>query len=236
VEARVRPYAVLAFAWLSSLSAAELLQRSIAYHDPEGRWARAAFAITEVASWPDGSSRRNVLRFDNARGRFELESSMDGRVVGFVVDNDSVTVRLDGRTSLSSEELERYRLTPVQVLSRRNRDLYVWGLPMKLEDPGTRLDPEVTETHFEGRAVYRLRVTYDAAVGRDTWYFYLDRETCALVGHRFHHDEAAGDGEYAVLRGEISGHGLRLPRVREWYRNQGGAPVITHTILSLRGP
>ena len=40
-------------------------------------------------------------------------------------------------------ELERYRLRPAQVLSRRNSDLYLWGLPMKLKDPGTRLDPRV---------------------------------------------------------------------------------------------
>jgi len=226
-------YAVLAFALFSSLSAADLLDRAIAYHDPDGRWARGAFEITELASRPDGTDHHNVLRFDNARGRFELETSVDGRAVNLVVENDTIVVRLDGRANLSAGELERYRLKPGQVLSRRNRDLYLWGLPMKLKDPGTRLDPRVTETHFEGRAVYQLRVTYDAAVGSDTWYFFLDRETCALVGHRFHHDEAAGDGEYAVLSGEISGQGLRLPRVRQWYTNKDKAPVITHTIQSI---
>jgi hypothetical protein len=227
---------VLAFALFSSVSATALLERSIAYHDPDGRWARGAFKFIELASRPDGSGHRNVLRFDNARGRFELETSVDDRAVTLVVENDTVAVRLDGRSNLSAAELERYRLTSAQVLSRRNKDLYLWGLPMKLKDPGTRLDPRVTETDFEGRAVYQLRVTYDASVGSDTWYFFLDRETCALVGHRFHHDEAAGDGEYAVLSEEISSQGLRLPRVRQWYTNKEKAPVITHTILSLSAP
>jgi uncharacterized protein DUF6503 len=76
---------------------------------------------------------------------------------------------------------------------------------MKLRDPGTRLDPTVKEAVFEGKAVYELRVTYDEAVGTDTWCFFLDRDTCALVGHRFHHNEAQGDGEYVVFSGEVFG-------------------------------
>ena len=119
-------------------------------------------------------------------------------------------------------------------MSRRNRDLFLWGLPMKLTDPGTRLDPKVKETRFEGKAVYELRVTYDQSVGSDTWYFFFGRETCALVGHRFHHDESAGDGEYTVLTDEITGQGLRLPRIRRWYTNKDGKPVITHTLLAIR--
>ncbi|HEV8336279.1 MAG TPA: DUF6503 family protein [Candidatus Polarisedimenticolia bacterium] len=228
------PY--LALAVLSSLTAKELLDRSIAYHDPHGSWERGAFEVTELASQPDGTAHRNVFRFDNARNRFELESSVDGRVLNLVVENDDAVARVDGEAHLSADELERYRLKPAQVLSRRNRDLYLWGLPMKLRDPGTRLDPRVKETHFGGRAVYQLRVTYDAGVGSDTWYFFLDRETYALVGHRYHHDESAGDGEYAVLSGEIAGLDLRLPRVRQWYTNKDDKAVITHTILSIVAP
>jgi uncharacterized protein DUF6503 len=233
-EIMMMPY--LALALLSPLTAKELLDRSIAYHDPHGSWERGAFQITESVSRPDGAGHRNVLRFYNAQSRFELDSSVDGRPLVLVVENEMVVARLDGNANLSADEIERYRLKPAQVLSRRNRDLYLWGLPMKLRDPGTRLDPTVKETHFEGRAVYELRVTYDAGVGSDTWYFFLDRGTCALVGHRFHHGESAGDGEYAVLSDEISGQGLRLPRVRRWYTNKDKKPVITHTILSIAGP
>lgn len=226
----------LAAVLLSSLSAKELLGCSIAYHDPHGAWERGAFEITELVRLPDGTERRSVLRLDNARSRYELVSSVDGRALLLVVENDKAVARLDGKTNLSPDDLERYRLKPSQVLSRRNRDLYLWGLPMKLRDPGTRLDPRVEETQFAGRAVYKLRVTYDNSVGSDTWYFYLDRETCALVGHRYYHDESAGDGEYAVLSEEISGQRLRLPRVRQWYTNKSDEAVITHTILSMGTP
>ncbi|HEY7862744.1 MAG TPA: hypothetical protein VIE39_03740, partial [Thermoanaerobaculia bacterium] len=79
-------------------------------------------------------------------------------------------------------------------------------------------------------------VTYDGTVGTDRWFFYLDPETCALLGHRFFHDEAARDGEYTVLSGEIEGQGLRLPRVRKWYTNKDAEWIITHTVESIEAP
>jgi hypothetical protein len=52
------------------------LNRSIACHDPHGRWERGAFEITDLSSRPDGTGRRTVLRFDNVRSWFEMESSV----------------------------------------------------------------------------------------------------------------------------------------------------------------
>lgn len=57
----------------------------------------------------------------------------------------------------------------------RNYYLYLYGLPMKLRDSGAHLAPQAKETTFEGRPVHELKVTYDAEVGTDRWYFYLDR-------------------------------------------------------------
>src|SRR5262245_43378619 len=227
---------LVALTLLSSITASQLLDCSIRYHDPHGNWMRGAFEIVELAKGPDDIERRNVLRFDNAQGRFEWKTSVDGRSLTATVQHDSVVARIDGRADLPADELARYRLKPDQILSRRNRDQYLWGLPMKLRDPGTRLDPRVKETHFEGKVVYPLRVTYEPRVGKDTWYFFFSPDTCSLEGHRFHHDEAKGDGEYAVLSEEATGQGLRLPRVRRWYTNNGGEPVITHTIVSITKP
>lgn len=42
----------------------------------------------------------------------------------------------------------------------------------------------------EGCSVHKLRLTYDESVGKDIWYFYLDRGTCAMVGHRLYHDKS----------------------------------------------
>ena len=219
-------------------AASELLNCSIAYHDPGGRWQEGAFKIIDVSSRPDGTvGRRTILRLDNARGRTDMESHLDGHTATASIVGEAVQdVRLDDRSDFSPEDARRFHLTPAQLLSRRNFFLYLLGLPMKLRDPGTVLDPLPKAAVFEGSPVHELRVTYEQGVGSDTWYFYLDPKTCALVGHRFYHDEAAGDGEYTVLSGEVAGQGLRLPRLRKWHRNRDGEWFITHTIESIEAP
>jgi hypothetical protein len=219
-------------------AAAELLNCSIAYHDPGGRWQQGAFEIIDVSSRPDGSvGRRTILRLDNARGLTSMEGHVDGHVATATIVGEAVQdVRLDDRSDFSAEDARRFQLSPAQLLTRRNFFIYLLGLPMKLRDPGTVLDPVARAAVFQGSPVHELRVTYEQGVGSDTWYFYLDPRTCALVGHRFYHDEAAGDGEYTVLSGEVAGEGLRLPRQRKWHRNRDDEWFITHTIESIGPP
>ena len=104
---------------------------------------------------------------------------------------------------------------------------------MKLRDRGTIVDPEAIRTEFQGGVVWQVRVTYDPEVGTDTWYFYIDPRSFALVGYRFYHDETANDGEYIILDRIIEGDGMRLPKVRSWYRNDNDELVGTDTLRSI---
>ena len=71
------------------------------------------------------------------------------------------------------------------------------------------------------REVRTSTIAIDCAVGGDTWCFYFDPDTAALVGCRLYQDETVGDGEYPVFDGVVESDGLRLPRHRSWYVNAG---------------
>lgn len=141
---------------------------------------------------------------------------------------------LDGRSEVSEEERAEHRLSCETLRRMRDYYTYLWGLPMKLRDPGTHLG-QVTATTFEERPVYDLRVTYDADVGRDVWYFYFDRESSALVGYRFYHDEAKNDGEVILLDGEVEAGGLRLPKRRTWITHADQRTLGTDVLLAVEG-
>jgi len=108
-------------------------------------------------------------------------------------------------------------------------------MPMKLTDPGAIVDPKAGIVEFQGRDVYRVRVTYDPEVGSHTWYFYFDPETYALVGYRFFKDESKNDGEYIAFEGEVvdEATGVRLPKTRAWYYNDGDGHLATDDITSI---
>jgi len=203
-------------------TAETVLQKSIAYHDPDGRWLKEAHLLTLRETRPDAEDRLTTLTLDYRTGGFAMRAERDGHVVEALWDGDTCTARLDGRTDIPDDLRERYRLSCEGIQWLHAYYGYMHSLPMNLRDPGTRLDPAAQTTTFEGREVLALRVTYDEAVGSDIWYFYVDLETYALVGCRFYHDEAKNDGEYIVFEEEVVQDGFRLPRVLKWYINEDG--------------
>ena len=203
-------------------AAATVVDRSIAHHDPEGRWGNAGFEMSFRETRPDGSERRTRVRFNDRLDAFEILTQREEAAIEGLLAGDDCVLTLDGSTEFSDQEAEKYRLTCERIQWLRNYYTYLWGMPMKLRDPGTRVDPEVTDAWYQERQVLSVRVTYDEAVGSDTWYFYFDPQTYALVGYRFYHDEAANDGEYIVLKGETEAAGMRIPTTRSWFTNAEG--------------
>lgn len=218
-------------------TAQDLLQRSIAYHDPDGRFLTEAQRLIFAESRPDGTDRRTEVFIDVAGQRFEIERGGERTVAG-VWTPETCEMTLDGRSEVTAAEREEHHLTCERLTLLKNYYTYLWGLPMKLEDPGTRLG-RVSATTFpapgcdEKRSVYDLRVTYDEEVGGDVWYFYFDQQTYALVGYRFYHDEAKNDGEVIVLEGETTGEGLRLPQARTWFTHEDHELLGTDTLVEV---
>ena len=202
-------------------SADDWIERSIAFHDPEGAWATGRFAIQQSATRPSGSDRIDRTILDNASSSFWLQTTRDGSEVIAEVGpdadgNETVTVLVDGAPP-SAERAAELRFDQAGALRMRNYYVYLFGLPMKLRDPGTLVDPLVQDVEVDGRAVKRVRVTYDPDVGSDIWYFDFDPETAEMVGYRFYKDEAANEGEWIELEGLVEIDGMRLPEARTWY-------------------
>ena len=211
-------------------SAEELLNRSVAYHDPKGLWATEPLEFSILSSRPDGRRDNIRIRVETRAGLFRCRMERGGDVVEYESQGEEWSARLNGSTEISEADKEKFRLTRDGGLFWRNYFGFLLGLPMKLKDQGAILDPEPRATTFQEREVLALRVTYDPSVGTDTWYFYFDPPSGSLLGYRFYHDESKNDGEYITLEGEAGVGGLRLPKVRSWYVNKDGEYLGTDTI------
>lgn len=201
-----------------SSEAEALLERAIAYHDPGDEWSTFAGMLDFQELRPDGTARDVEVQLDVPTGGFTHRAAVDGVEVVKQIDGDGCSATVEGQPPEESA-IEAYRLACEQIERNRNYYLYLWGLPMKLRDPGTLIDPLVEPDQFLGEAVRRIRVTYDADVGSDIWYFYFQPDTAKLVGYRFYHDETVGDGEYISLEDEVTIGEMRVPARRRWYIN-----------------
>jgi hypothetical protein len=216
------------------LSSEELLQKSIDFHDPEGKWSMIDLQLVIDMVSPNGATRASKVSINNAKGTFELRAVNKGIETMSKVDElDSCSFTVNYRPVTDKAQADSLRLTP--YFAKRMRDYYsfLYGLPMKLKDNGTIIDPNVQRTTFQDKPVFSFKVTYDETVGTDIWYFYFHTETYAMVGYRFFHDESVNDGEYITLEGMTIQNGMRLPKDRSWYMNIDDKLLGTDYLISM---
>ena len=210
---------ILAFqAWEQKSPAEELLDQSIRYHDPKNNWPKFSDSLIINQEVPGKTMRNTRMFIDQKESLFSHAQYRNDTLFTRIVRNGECTYQMN-QINLRIENAEKLGLTCDRSKILRNYYTFLYGLPMKLKDPGTILDPEVTHGTFNDQEVDILKVNYDPSVGKDTWYFYFSPENHALVGYRFYHDESKNDGEYILLNGEKVIGEIKIPARRTWYVN-----------------
>lgn len=214
-----------------SMTGTQLLDKAISYHDPDGKWPTFHGDLQVTMSTPDKSDRVTDFNINLPGQSFEITSVRDDITINQVISPDGCEYLLNGSSEISTEDIKQHRLNCDRTQTWRDYYTYLYGLPMKLRDPGTIIDPIVSDREFKGKAYKVLKVTYEAAVGADTWYFYFDPQTYAMEVYQFFKDESKNDGEYILLSGEETISGIKMPKTRAWYYNTAdkylGTDVLT---------
>ena len=184
---------------------------------------------------PTRPTRNSLVTINNEKGTFALQYVSKGHLLEYQVDGlDSATVYSDFMEATGRTDIDSLDLSADRARRWRNYYSYLYGLPMKLKDSGTNIESEVIQDNFNGEEVLAIRVTYEAEVGNDIWYFYFHPNTYAMVGYRFYHDESINDGEYIILDGMEIQNGMRIPKNRYWYINEDARFLGADMLMSLK--
>jgi hypothetical protein len=217
---------------IAQVTGEELIAAAIKYHDPEGNWTKTKAIFNFSDTRPGKETRPATLFLNNTNGTLCIMREQDGAKVTRHTENNICTYDVNGNSQPSAEEIEQYSLTEKRSLMLRNYYLYLWGLPMKLTDSGTRIDPKIYKKEFNGKQTNAARVTYDAEVGSDIWYFYFEPQTNEMIGYQFFHDEEKGDGEYILLSEIVELNGMKIPKNRAWYTNPDSTLLGTDHLIN----
>jgi hypothetical protein len=192
----------------------EFIMRSIAYHDPNGLWKELKATFVLQDSLPPGrDSRFYEFSLDNSQNKLIYKI----KDLHYIVWNDSVHV-FEGEVAKE------------RALRMRNYYSYLWGLPMKLLDPGTVIEDSVRMENLNGVAYHVVRVPYE----KDIWYFYLEPETYRMAAYKFYQDEPNLKGEIIYLEDELEYHGMRIPKNRTWYRTETPEFLGTDKLVEIK--
>lgn len=182
------------------LSGEELIEKSIAFHDPKGSWndLKATFILEDSLPAPR-ASRSYSFSLDNSKSKMTYK--IDG--TSYSVHHDSLLVEMG-------------EITLDRALRSRNYYTFLWGLPMKLQDTDTKIESIPTVEVLNGVEYHVVRVPYE----KDVWYFYLEPETYRMAAYKFYQDEPNLKGEIIYLDGITEFEGMKIPSNRSWYRTE----------------
>jgi hypothetical protein len=220
-------------AYSQELTGNQLLEKSIEYHDPNGSWKNFKGKMSITMKSPNAEDRNTLLFMNLPAQYFKSVVRKGNHNIESIIEKDSCTLKLNGSTNIAQIYRDSLNISCERARMMKNYYTYLYGLPMKLKDPGTLIDPNVEKKTFKGKEYLALKVTYDKSVGNDTWYFYFDPKTYAMEVYQFYHDEAKNDGEYILLSDMMELNGLKIPKIRAWYYNKNDKYLGTDTLNKL---
>lgn len=216
-----------------NITPAEIIEKSINYHDPKGVLFNKDVNMVLIGSSPSRGDQKTIVSFNIKKEEFQMSNVRDGKSIVSSFKKDIVKILVDGEAGFSNEVADKYRLSTDRVVMMKNYYQYLWLMPMKLKDPGTIINPIVKIEDFFGKESLAIKVTYNENVGKDVWYFYFSPSSYAMQGYRFYHDETKNDGEYIILEEEVNFSDVRLPKKRTWYTHAEDKLLGTDVLDSL---
>ncbi len=212
-----------------------IIDRSIEFHDPNNKWGELQAHLEFTETRLGKEDRHIFIDIDNLRGNFCIMQEVKKMHVERHLKLDSCFYNIDEYEQLTDKEMEEYKLNDAKSFFIRNYYLYLWGLPMKLNDAGTKVAKEAKLFKFNGKEAYEVKVTYDKETGSDTWFFYFNPQNYAITGYRFYHNLEKGDGEYILLEESELVFGLNIPKSRSWFTHQDSTLLGTDILTSFGG-
>lgn len=214
------------------LTGKQLLEKAIKFHDPNGNWETFKGQLFVTMETPNRPNRISEINIDLVDQLFSVKATTGKNISEYRINKDKIDIVFNGKNNPSEEVLKKNKLSKERAKMYQNYYTYLYGLPMKLKDPGTIIHKEVNLDKFLGDNYYVLKVTYDEKVGKDVWYFYFDTKTYQMMYYQFYHDEEKQDGEYISLDGiEVIG-GIKMPKTRAWYYNKNQQYLGTDVLKS----
>lgn len=207
------------------LTSEQLLDNTIAYHDPNNLWDSFDSTFHVTMETPDSPNRESDITINNPESTFYLKAVRDTIMIEYKVRGEQCSLTLNGNSQFTEEEAKINNLNCDRAKMYKNYYSYLYGLPMKLKDPGTHIDESFERKTFKGKDYLVLKVTYDEAVGSDNWYIYLNPETYAMEIYQFFKKDENGNqrddsGEYILLTEEMMVNDIKMPKSRAWYYNK----------------
>lgn len=181
------------------LSSEEIISKSIQFHDPHSHWSKfqATMNFESSFSWNDSIPEHLELTFDNFNNHFNYINH-DRKVE---IDFHPDSCKGIPQNELCNSYAWTYKFYP-----------YVWGLPMKLKDPGIQPEKGIKKTALKNDSVWEIQVNYEA----ENFWFYFDDQNYQLRAFKFIKNDTSAHGEIVILDKLQEVQSINFPKHKTW--------------------
>lgn len=220
-----------------NLTGKALLNKAIAYHDPNGSWSTFNNTLKITMEIPNSPDRDSEVNINISKEYFNLVTKKDSTTITYTLDKHNCIISKNDSIRIAKQNKKPKRSHCKMAELYKNYYTYLYGLPMKLKDPGTIIDNKVELKNFKGKDYLVLKVSYDKTVGSDIWYFYFNPITYAMEIYQFFRTDENDNlkidsGEYIMLSEEVIINAIKIPKIRAWYYNKDdkylGTDILKH--------
>lgn len=182
-----------------ALTAKKIISNSIQFHDPNLKWTslNQTLSFDSRFSFNDSVPEEMHLTFNNGSQEFTY-NNLD-RAVKLHYTPDTCYKKT------SNGDCNGYKWT-------YGFYPFIWGLPMKLEDPGVEPESSFKATTFNNLKVWEVQINYTA----ENYWFYFDKTNYQLRGFKFIKNDNSKKGEIIVLNNLLEVNGIKFPKHRTW--------------------
>ena len=183
-----------------SISAETIINNSIRFHDPENNWNsfQGKFLFDSRFHFADSNQESIVVTVDVEKNYLKYHNLFRKVDLDFFSD----TCILNS----SNGSCDGYRWT-------KNFYTFIWGLPMKLKDPGISPISKYTVDTFNHKTCYNVAVHYEA----ENFQFYFDTTNYQMMGFSFSKNDKSSKGEIIYLDRLIQFQGIKFPKKKTYW-------------------
>ena len=196
----------------------QVLSKSNTFHDPASRWNQTLLNFHIEEPRIGNPTRYSEILLNVADGTFSLVRNREDHLTTYSMDaNNKPLVLLDGNEQIDEEQRARYRLYPDRVADYRDFYRLMYGLPMSIDYKLIRKLYDIRSVNFLGSPSLMIEIAWEKPIIKPVWKLYLDPDTYHLKGIDLT-DSDAKTGERVVMEGLVDYNGLKIPRMRHWYK------------------
>ena len=129
----------------SQSSPTEIIEKSIAYHDPDGLMTEGTITFMFLETRPGRSNRNTKVRLNESKEQFNLDRTVDDVRIEMQSRKKKNKFKLNGSRKISPGDAEKHGLNEERLMAMRNYYRYLWLLPTRTTPSLPRLNRYFTK-------------------------------------------------------------------------------------------